>query len=111
MPIAACCSCDLLFFSPSLLFFLSSVLWLNGYCMKLTMGTLLFKIVLVMHSPGPSRSLTTAVAKSSRTALARPQCKLQFARVRTITSKQAAASPQATCPRHLQWGLRFCQGL
>lgn len=64
------------FFSPSLLFFLSSVLWLNGYCMKLTMGTLLFKIMLVMHSPGPSRSLTTAVAKSSRTALARPQCKL-----------------------------------
>lgn len=36
-------------FFPYLLFFLSSVLWLNGYCMKLTMSTLLFKPVLVIH--------------------------------------------------------------
>lgn len=57
----ACATCIF----PSLLFFLFFVLWLNGYCKKLTMSTLLFKIVLVIHSPGSSRSLPTALKNPS----------------------------------------------
>lgn len=48
-----------------LLFFLLSVLWPNGYRMKLTASTLLFDIVLVIHE-GQSRSFTTALESPRR---------------------------------------------